>query len=137
MNRKQMVVLWIAVLWFSFVSIGYGIDPRGAPKNLFYLLILPVILIGSLLIYQFRNKDKPPKAPTSMIPKLLVLILAAFIIQVFFVYQTTKWTGLIQGDILSIEYDINTIQSDISSVESEVSSIQYDVDDIQSNISKR
>lgn len=58
MNRKQTIVLWVMGIMISLTSLVYGIDKN----DQFAGFVVPVLLIGGLFIYQFRDRNKPSRA---------------------------------------------------------------------------
>ena len=121
MNRKHTIVVWVMAVWISLISLNYGIDE----KDPFYLSV-PIILLGGLLLYHFRDKNKPTSGNplTSTLPPLM---LALILLQGILLITQHRIIRSVQSDVQSIESDVNTIQSDISSIQSDVSSIESDV----------
>jgi hypothetical protein len=126
MNKKQMVVLWLMVLSLSLAGVVAGI----ARDDILLTIGVPVVLFGMMLLYQFRDRNKP--ISSNRLQRLLLTAVSLLAIQ-------TVLMGLQASEIRRfkrVESYVDGIQANISSIESHVSDMQRDVDAIESNSSQ-
>lgn len=126
MNKKQMRVLWIMAVLISLISLGYGLD-----ENDPVLVSVPVILIGGVLIYEFRDKDKSDDGTPLTTSKLLFLIWAILAFQAMFLMAQYRTGRSVWKEVHAIEGDVSSMEGNLSNIESNVSEIQNDVSNIE------
>ena len=114
----------------SVLSVVYGID-KGYPV---FGFIVPILSLGLLLLYVFRDKEKTPANNASTISKFpqVILILVSF--QTLILLEGYVMARSMQTSLEEVASDVDSIQSDVSSLESDVGSLQSDVSSIESKI---
>lgn len=130
MNRKQMIVLWIMALLLSLTAFLAGIDA----KDPFLAIWVPVILLGTLVLYQVRDRTMESKTPTQMQKPLLVVI-GLLLLQSLIMLNQQRSIRKELTEIKVITSSVDDIQSDVRDIQSDVSTIQTDVSTIESNTS--
>ena len=112
MNSKQIAVLWVMAVLISLVSFAHG-ERTG---NEFYNLVVPILLIGGMLVFQFGDKKEAEGRNTSA-GRLGVVLLA--------LNTTLLVHALFGGGIAAAQEPI-----DLSGIEGQVESVDSKADDI-------
>ena len=123
MNKKQMVVLWMMVI---LISVAAAVD--GKDESLIGLGV-PVILIGTMLLFQVRDKGK--KIIGSRMHQMLLGIIGLLVLQsVLMVGQgrelqrMKRYMSNVESATSQTEQNTSEIKSDVSTTESNTSDLR-------------
>lgn len=120
MNRKQLVVLWAMAVILSAASIYHALNY----ESVFYLVPVPVLLCGAVLLIQFRNptsRDNSGAGANSKVAIALLVVMNGLLIHQF----------QAQGDL---EGSLSTLESRASGVESELSEVQSSLGELEKSV---
>ncbi len=125
MNKKQMFIVWLMAMSLTVVSISYALQLNNSQYYLFSKLLfgicLPILFIGSVLIYQFRNKEKVPSMTSLGTSKLSIWILIVLFLQLVLLQQNTSST---QRDVSNIEVEVSSLEISMDSIQSDIRSLE-------------
>ena len=127
MNKKQLVVLWAVV-----VLLSIGIAAKGIEENDILLAIAgPTLLLGGMLIYQFRDKSATPREPNTK--HLLWALAGLLLLQPFSTWANGRELKHLNATVEEMQERVDGLHSDLSNIESETSDIKSNTAEIASN----
>lgn len=127
MNRKQMIVLWIAVVLISMLAFIDGMD-RNRPLEAFGA---PIVLISGAAIYSFRTPRASSGGDAEFGRRLLMLIVA---LQAASVLGGAVQVSAIRSDLDDLSNAVSEVENTTRDVESSVSSIETEVESMKQDV---
>ena len=127
MNKKQMVVLWLMVLVLSMAAVYEGTETH----DTFVGTGVPVLLIGSTLLYQFRDRSSVQRISTD---RLLSVVVGLLLIQTLLILNQNRSLKRSESHIEDVANYLGDINTRLSDVDDSISDIKSVLDDVDSDV---